>query len=405
MALATKYNDYLPAVSLSLVKDSTNNQGDTIDTSGSDNQVTYAAMCASIYQLMSQIGINQAVVAQANAQSQVNQSDIMKVQAQNAQNISQDVCKKVDDYMHQLEEAAKWSWLGSIFKWIVAAIVIVIGALTSEFGVGLVLLTAVTIFMASPLFDMTVNAIADGLKAAGVSSSWANIIAQAIVIVVVTVCTFGIGGVAEGATMAARGAGEGVSVASTAAVSAVKMAIQALIQAILSSSLISSLLSQIPGSDTNTALRVFLSVLTVVISIAAALLAGKLMVNAAANDSTSLLNVISKNVPNAIQKLLPEIEALEYAVLTAGRVSRVVGTATQTGTGIGSGVYTVESGNTLGRLAPIQALLQFFNGLMKVMEQMSTQTQATTESEMKTYQTLFTTKFYADLQAVNAYLA
>ncbi len=397
MAPVTKYNDDLPAVSLSLVKDASNDSNNTIDTNGTDGQISRAAMMSMIFQLMSQIGINQSIIAKANAQSQVDQTTIAEAQANNAQALSQTVSKQVDDYMKQLEESQKWSFWGSIFKWIVAAIVIVIGALTSEFGVGLLLLTAVTVFMASPLFDMAVGALAKGLEAAGLPSTWANVLAQIIVIVIVTICTLGIGTAGEAANLAAKGAGTAAEIGSTAAQAALKMALQAMLQALLSSSVLPQLLAQIPGIDK---IPVLQAILTIVLTIIIAVVAGKLMSTAGATEGQSLLSKLGTK----LEQSLVDIRSLETAVNNAGRVARVAGTAAEAGAGTGTAVYELKASDVLKILAPLQALMGFVSGIATLMSKMSDQIEANTQSSMKTFNTLFNTKFYADMEAAKAYL-
>lgn len=397
MAPVTKYNDDLPAVSLSLVKDASNDSNNTIDTNGTDGQISRAAMMSMIFQLMSQIGINQSIIAKANAQSQVDQTTIAEAQANNAQALSQTVSKQVDDYMKQLEESQKWSFWGSIFKWIVAAIVIVIGALTSEFGVGLLLLTAVTVFMASPLFDMAVGALAKGLEAAGLPSTWANVLAQIIVIVIVTICTLGIGTAGEAANLAAKGAGTAAEIGSSAAQAALKMALQAMLQALLSSSVLPQLLAQIPGIDK---IPVLQAILTIVLTIIIAVVAGKLMSTAGATEGQSLLSKLGTK----LEQSLVDIRSLETAVNNAGRVARVAGTAAEAGAGTGTAVYELKASDVLKILAPLQALMGFVSGIATLMSKMSDQIEANTQSSMKTFNTLFNTKFYADMEAAKAYL-
>jgi len=394
MALATNYHEHLPAVSLSLVKDVSK---PTVITDPSDNQISYAALSSMIFKLMCRVGINQSIIAKANAQAQVDQSSITLAQATNAQAISQTVAKQVDDYMQKLQDAAKSSIWGDIFKWVAAAVVIFIGTLTSEFGVGLVILTAVTLFMTSPLFDMTVKAIGGGLEKLGIPKTWANVIAQVIVIAAITVCTFGIGTAGEAANLAGKGAAAGGQIASNAAQAAAKMALQAMLQALLTSSLVPTLLTQIPGLDKLPAVQ---AVIGVVITILAAVLAGKFIVSGAAAEGESMLQTIAKKFP----KLIADAKNLEYSVAMWGRVARGGAMAAETGARAGEAYYQFSAAGILQALAPLQTIMRFLEGNSGVMKELADQTQATTKSALKTFQTLFSTRFYAGMEAAKAYL-
>jgi hypothetical protein len=344
---------------------------------------------------MSLVGKNQAIIARANGQLQTDQSSIVQAQADSAAVQSKEVVKQVNNYMQQLADSAQWSFFGSIFKYIAAAIVIVVGVLTSEFGIGLVLLSAVAIFMASPLFDMTVNALANGLVAAGCPKEWANLIAQIIVIVVITVCTFGAGtassasGLAKAGSEVAQAGSKFATVMSTAA----KLALQVMIQALLSSTILPQLLAKCPGIDQIPALQAFL---TVVISVIAALLAGKLMMGSAGSEGQSLLQTIGTK----LKQSLADIKTVEYTINTAGRIGRGVATAGETAAGGGQAYYALQASGILAMLAPLRSLMQLFGGFSSVMTHMSEQTQETIKNAAKTFITLFKTEFYADTRAL-----
>jgi 2-methylisocitrate lyase-like PEP mutase family enzyme len=392
MAPVTRYDDHLPAITLSLVKDASNDN--TIDTSGSGGDISYAALHNLIFQLMSLVGKNQAIIAKANGQLQTDQSSIVQAQADSAAVQSKEVVKQVNDYLQQLADSAKWGILGSIFKWIAAAIVIVVGVLTSEFGIGLVLLSAVAIFMASPLFDMTVNALADGLVAAGCPKEWANLISQIIVIVIITVCTFGAGTASSAAGLAKAGSevAQAGSKFATVTITAAKLALQVMLQALLSSSILPQLLAKCPGIDQIPALQ---AVLTVVISIIAAVVAGKIMMGSAASEGQSLTQTIFSK----LGKSLDDLRTIEYTINSAGRVGRGIAIAGETGAGGGQAYYELQASGVLAVLAPLQSLMQLFGGFSSVMTHMSEQTQESTKDAAKTFQTLFRTKFYADMEA------
>ena len=383
MATVTKLEE-LNAVSLQLTRPASK----IVDlTPVSDGDASRAAAFDMIYKLLLLIGENMSKMQQANSQTNLNQSHVAESQSKATQVAAQDQVKKLDDYIQQLQEQAKWGPLFIFFKVLAAVVSAVIAVFSCGTAAGLLLSLVVIALTCSPAFDHAVAGIASALEADGVDSGTAKIIADVIMTVVVAVLSFGteaIGGALQAGTSAAEAGTEAaVSAASTIARGASSISAssaEAIISAIISSNFITDLIDKIPGAKKIPIISVVISILVQVIALFAA---GKF---AAGNSDTAVITSLSKKLtPELLQKLTPAL----------GLISGFA----NTGSGIGEGVMGIKQSNIQKEIAPLQALLGYLAAYMQTWTQLTSQSQKSMQSSINNYANIFDINFSRDMQA------
>lgn len=434
MALVSKYDDQ-PAVSLVLVKpasgDPTTAPVNLTPTPESGDQTSRAALMQMIYELLLLIGENMSKAQVANSKIQMNEADLAKAQVDAAKANVDQVNKAIEKLHHQQEEAKKWGIFGTIMKWIGVALALVVGALLCETGVGFAILALTVAFMASPLFDMAVKGIADLLVKAGVPQSWANIIAQVIILVVVVVASFGTEAATAGMRFGIQAAEDVGETAVQDTMKAVEQEIeeeveeegaiemqdlseeasskstsstentgsettestksqarftsattQAFLQVLMSSNLIPELIGKIPGIKKYPWLVQLLSVL---VEIVIALAAFKVTPTTGAANGLEQLSGLTKLSPAVLKAITASIATLVtvFADIAA----------------IGTGLNQKKQAQIGRELATPQAALLFEEGIMQILTQITSQNQTAFNQTMKAQEAIFKVDFSADMKA------
>ena len=383
MATLAKLEE-LNAVSLQLTKPASK----IVDlTPVNDGDASRAAAFDMIYKLLLLIGENMSKMQQANSQTNLNQSHVAESQSKATQVAAQDQVKKLDDYIQQLQEQAKWGPLFIFFKVLAAVVSAVIAVFSCGTAAGLLLSLVVIALTCSPAFDHAVAGIASALEADGVDSGTAKIIADVIMTVVVAVLSFGteaIGGALQAGTSAAEaGAESAVSAASTIARGASSISAasaEAIISAIISSNLITDLIDKIPGAKKIPILSMIISMLLQLVALIAA---GKF---AAGSSDTAVITSLTKKItPELLQKLTPAL----------GLISGL----SNAGGGIGEGVMGIKESKILKEIAPLQALLGYLESYMQTWTQLTSQSQKTMQASINNYANIFDINFSRDMQA------
>lgn len=324
---------------------------------------------------------------QANSETNLDQSQVAKAQSNATQVASQDQVKKLDDYIHELQEQAKWGPLFIFFKVLAAVVSAVIAVFSCGTAAGLLLSVVVIALTASPAFDHAVAGIASALEADGVDSKTAKIIADVIMTVIVAVVSFGteaLGGALQAGTSAAEAGTESAVSAGSAiargASSISAASAEAIISAIISSNLITDLIDKIPGAKKIPILSMIISIL---VQIVAMVVAGKF---AAGNSDTAVITSLTKKItPELLQKLTPALG------LIAG--------LSNAGGGVGEGVMGMKESNIQKEIAPLQALLGYLAAYMQTWTQLTSQSQKSMQSSINNYANIFDINFSRDMQA------
>ncbi len=382
MSPVAKFEDQ-PAVSLILPAPSFAPAADS-------NETSRAAMMQIIFGLLLLIGDNMAKIQQLNGQTQLNTAKIAQDQADGALKNEQNLLKQLKHLHKEQRRAAKWHIADQVLKGTGAAIALCIGGLLCETPIGFGIIAMTIAFTASPLFNKTVNLIAKGFEAAGFPKSWADIMAQISLLVVITAASFGteaasvgwqggITAVEDTAETGAQAAPESeTSAQAPTQVYRTSATTLASLQALMSSSLVPESISKIPGIKKYPWLMAVLTILT------------EIAVSVAAMQTTPASGAVSY-----LARLSPSTTTLRIAMASFATVSSI-GTDTATGY---RGYNELQQGKTNEKIAPIQSLSQFEDGFFQIMTQLTTLLQKTYEKTMDVNQTIFKTDFSSDMQA------
>ena len=385
MALAINNNDLdHPAVSLLLVKD----KKQDISLTKANNDTSRGGVQALIYNLMLLVGENMSKIQKAYAQNQLDQGVIAQNQAKTTQAQTKDFLAQLQKQEAAQAEAAKWATAGEWLKYIGLAFALIISALTAGTVGGFLLVAIPAAIMASPLGDKAISALGDKIATSFSNSeagkTWGKVIAQALVLVMIVVVS---AGTELGAAASKTASTVEEEAAEAATFSATKMNfVQALVSTNLLGSLASQLVEAIPGDKdkkqtAEMALSIIINLVVMVSSFAFA--------SDAADEGSSLMSRICKafKADNTIG-----FERGASAFTATLTVSQGVGTG-------GSGYYTMQQGNILAALAPLQAELAFGESFFHILDQQTNQAQRTCQSLMEGNRILFETNFAADWAA------
>lgn len=440
MALVSKYDDQpavSPAVSLTLVKpvsgDPTTAPVNLTPTPDSGDQASRAALMQMIYQLLLLIGENMSKAQVANSKIQMDEAALSKAQVSAAKENVDKVNKEIDKLEKQQEEARKWGIFGTIMKWIGAALALVVGALLCETGIGFALLAITVALMTVPVnssgdtvFSLATKGLSDLLAKAGVPQSWANIIAQAIVLVVVVVASMG----TEAATVGMKG---GIEVAEdigeTASQDGMKAAeqeiedelstemenlseeasnsanktertdseitqttrsqarftsatTQAFLQTLTGSNLIPELIGKIPGIKKYPWLVQLMSVL---LEIVIALAAFKATPTTGAASGLEQLSGLTKLSPAVLK-------AITASIATLASIATDVAT-------VGTALNEKKQAQIGKELAAPEANLLFDEGMMQILTQITSLNQTAFKQTMQAQEAIFKVDFSSDMKA------
>ncbi len=381
MAPATKIQD-LQAISLQLVKP-TSKVVNLTPASDDGDTASRAASMELLYQLLLLIGENMSKLAQANNQTQMDQTTIAKLQAKATQETATEQVKKLQDYVHQLQEEAKWGPLFTFFKWLGVALGALVSVISCGTAAGVVVALTVVALCASPLFNMAIGGIASSLESDGCDSGAAKIIADVIMTVIVAVVSLGteaLAGLAQAASKAADSAVEVGAEAGSKIVYRTAASTEAITQALISSNLIGDALDEIPGLKKKAPWLAEL--ISVLVQIAALIAAGK---STAGSDGASFFQKLTKLTPETLQKIVPTL------LVTSSLV--------QGGSGAGQGAMAIQESEIRRAMAPLQAQLMFEEGFMQLITQMTSQSQKTIQSSINSYEKIFDIDFSRDMRA------
>jgi hypothetical protein len=420
MSPVIKFED-LPAVSLLLG----NNEGSAALTLTKDSgdQTSRAALMQLIYELLLLVGENVSEVQTANAQTQLIGATIAEKQANAAQVSEQELTKELDKQQTEQAKAQEWGTFGTVMKWVGVGLSLVIGALLCETPIGFAILAATIAFTASPLFNDAVSGLATEIgKIPGISPEVANILAEVVVIVVVTAASFGAeaatvgikGGISlveDGSQLAVKAAqeeseevgetaaeevSEGSQTASKSDATATNSANEtsaktqtyrtaattnAFLQTLLSSNVLPNAISEIPGVKKYPWL---VALLSIVAELAAALAAYKIT---PFSGEISVLGRLS-----SLTKLSQDSLKVTIATIT-GLTSTVSNSAT-----IGQGYNELKQSDINKKIAPIQSQLIFQEGFTQIMMQLTSIAQQAYKQSMVADQEIFKIDFSSDMR-------
>lgn len=172
------YLDHSPAVSLLLVKDSCS----------SKKNVSREDLQQMIYALMLLVGENMSKITNAYAKNQIDQGVIAKDHADDVQKQTVEYCDKLKQ---QLADQEKWSWIGMFMKVLGPIVAAIAGLVTCGTG-GAIMIALTAGLMASPIGEKAIASLADALaKNTEIGKAWGKVVAEVIVIVLVTALTAG----------------------------------------------------------------------------------------------------------------------------------------------------------------------------------------------------------------------
>jgi hypothetical protein len=399
MSPVTKLED-LPETTLALTKILQNPS-----TQGDPSHLSREELMQMIYALLFLVGENMSSIQNSFAKNQLDLSKIAGQQADVSQIQTNEFVQKMQQYEEAQKEAAKWGVLGTVFKWIGVALGTILGALLCETPVGFGILAGVIALTASPLFGKTVDALGAAIgKTCG--GEWGKIIAEAILLVAVTVVSCGAEGLSTGVSKVISsatedviedGAQEGVQMARREAEVGIgdfapkwsSATSSAFTQTLASSNLIGDFLTQIMqyGPGDKKAKQDAAMVLSLIFNALLSVAACKMSTTGGANLLEKLSGLLKD--PALLRKGLTTMTGLSQIGTSAG--------------GVGNGYYTYEQGQVQEGLAPIQAGMLYSQEFFQILNRITSLCQEVCKSLMDSNKILFETDFSADFAAcVNA---
>ncbi len=385
--------DCLPAVSLMVVQSSkTEGQAELTNNSSFDG-ISRDELMRMIFMLMSLVGQNMSVIQKSYAQSQLDQEQVAQNEATATTAQTKQYLDNLAAYDAQQDEAQKWGVFGQVMKIVGAVVGIIAGVLLSEVGVGTIILAAVIAFTATPLFDKAVSALGNAIGQAIGNSTWGNIIAQALIVVVLTVATCGAEGLSAGLAGAAKTAGddavqEAVSFAPRFNYASVGVLTQTLLSTNLVGELVTQMVEAFPGDEN--AKKIAETILTVALDIVLMVASCKIASNAASSTG------------NLVAKLGQYSgDAVQFGIYARRALTTLLGT-TQSATALAQGsqgYFQLQEGTIKEGLAPVQARMTFGQSFFQTLTQLASLAQQLYKSVMESDRILFSTNFSSDWSA------
>ncbi len=373
-----------------------------------------------VFQMLISIGINLGTISQNCAKMQNDQATIADRQAETTKEASDDYLKKLDKFYVEQAKAKKWGIFGEVMKWVGVSIAAVVGALLCETGVGFVLLAGVIALTASGTMEKGISALGDLLGEQIGSSVWGKILAQLIVIAVVTVVTAGAEGISLGISKAATATSEGGEIAAQAAIrgaeeqigemvagegaaaanneaasglsnyqprfryAARAVGVQTICSSNLIGELVDQLINQIPGDES--AKKWAALITTIILDLSVALLSFK----GVGDDGF-------------VNKFITQAPKIKMGLFSLQGTSQIVGTVPQ----IGMATTQMAEAETLKEMAPLESnfltsesMIQIFTSLSELLSKMGA---SIAEGTQQLFRIDFSSAYKAATEAMNRY--